>query len=66
MPFDLREVRLPNDLCAAAEHRFREQFSSLEELLVFILKDLVREEVSELDQAEQRIIEERLKELGYL
>jgi len=66
MPIDVREVRLPNDLCAVAEHKFRGQFSSLEELLVFVLKDLVREQASELDQAEQRIIEERLKELGYL
>jgi len=66
MPIDLREVRLPNDLCVAAEEKFRGQFSSLEELLIFVLKDLMRDEASALDQAEQDIIEERLKELGYL
>lgn len=66
MPIDLREVRLPNDLCLAAERRFQEEFSSLEDLLIFVLKDLVRDEASALDQAEQRIIEERLRDLGYL
>ncbi len=66
MPIDLREVRLPKDLCIAAEQKFRERFSSLEDLLVFVLEDLLREDASKLDQAEERIIEERLKELGYL
>lgn len=66
MPIDLREVQLPNDLCLAAERRFQEEFSSLEDLLIFVLKDLVRDEASALDQAEQRIIEERLRDLGYL
>ena len=66
MPIDLREVRLPENLCIAAERKFREKFSSLEDLLVFVLEDLLREDASKLDQAEERIIEERLKELGYL
>jgi len=66
MPIDLREVRLPENLCTAAERKFREKFSSLEDLLVFVLEDLLREDASKLDQAEERIIEERLKELGYL
>jgi len=66
MPIHLREVRLPEDLCIAAEQKFRKKFSRLEDLLVFVLEDLVRDDASKLDQAEERIIEERLKELGYL
>jgi hypothetical protein len=66
MTSDSREVRLPEDLCAAAERKFGQRFSSLEELLTFVLQDLLRDEASRLDQAEQRIVEERLRELGYI
>jgi hypothetical protein len=62
----MRDVRLPADLCAAAEKKFGSTFASVEELLVFILQDLLRDDASRLDQAEQRLVEERLRELGYL
>ena len=63
---EIRDVRLPAGLCAAAEKKFAQKFSTLEELLTFILQDLLRDEALQLDQAEQRIIEERLRELGYI
>jgi hypothetical protein len=63
---EMRDVRLPADLCAAAEKKFRDAFGSLEELLTFILRDLSRDDASQLDQAEQQLVEERLRELGYL
>lgn len=63
---EMRDVRLPAELCAAAEKKFAQKFSSLEDLLTFILQDLVRDEALQLDRAEQRIIEERLRELGYI
>jgi hypothetical protein len=62
----MRDVQLPEDLCAAAEKKFGHVFGSLEELLVFVLRDLSRDEASSADQAEQRLVEERLRELGYL
>jgi hypothetical protein len=62
----MREVSLPEDLCAAAEKKFARKFGSLEELLTFILRELSRDEALQLDHAEQRIIEERLRELGYI
>jgi hypothetical protein len=62
----MREVRLPADLCEAAEKKFAQKFGNLEELLAFILRDLLRDEGARLDQAEQRIIEDRLRELGYI
>lgn len=61
-----REVRLPADLCAAVEQKLGQQFGSLEELLVFVLRELLRDEGAQLDQQEQRLVEERLRELGYL
>jgi hypothetical protein len=63
---EMREIRLPAELCAAAEKKFSQKFNSLEELLTFILRDLSRDDALQLDHAEQRIIEERLRELGYI
>jgi hypothetical protein len=62
----MREIRLPEELCEAAEKKFSQKFGTLEELLTFILRDLSRDEALQLDHAEQRIIEERLRELGYI
>jgi hypothetical protein len=62
----LCEVRLPADLCRAAEKEFGEHFATLEDLLSFILRTLLNEEAAEMDQAEVRILEERLRNLGYL
>jgi hypothetical protein len=61
-----RIVRLPQELCSAAEKRFELTFANIEELLVFVLRDLVREDAIQLDEAEQRLVEQRLRELGYL
>jgi hypothetical protein len=63
---EMRTVQLPADLCAAAEKKFDRRFGSLEELLAFVLRDLTRDEASQLDEAEQRLVEQRLRELGYL
>ncbi len=66
MSSDLREVRLPDELCHEAERRFSARFGSLEELLVFVLRELLRDQAAQMDQAEQRVIEKRLKDLGYI
>jgi hypothetical protein len=63
---EMRELRLPADLCNAAEKKFALQFGSLEELLAFVLRDLIREDAIRADEAEERLVEERLRELGYL
>jgi hypothetical protein len=63
---EMREVRLPADLCAAAEKKYAQTFGTLEELLVFVLRDLSRDDSAQLDQAEEKLVEERLRELGYL
>ena len=58
----IRQVSLPDDLCAAAERKF----GNLEKFLKFVLDEVLREDAVALDQREQRLIEERLRELGYL
>jgi len=62
----LREVRLPEDLCAAAEQKLPAQFDNLESLLTFLLREVLRDDAAALDQNEQRIVEERLRDLGYI
>jgi len=63
---ELREVKLPAELCTAAEQKFRARFGSVEELLTFLLREITEDTAARLDEAEQRIIEERLKGLGYI
>ena len=63
---DVRQVPLPEDLCAAVEQKFAGRFSSVEELLIFVLQELLNDPTARLDEAEQKIVEERLRELGYI
>lgn len=66
MNSDMRSVQLPADLCATAEQTFRERFAGIEELLAFVLRELVRDDAVRMDQDEQKFVEQRLKDLGYL
>jgi len=61
-----REVRLPADLCCLAENKYGKNFGSLEGWITFVLRTLVNDEATEMDRVEARIIEERLRSLGYL
>jgi hypothetical protein len=60
-----RKVSLPEEVCAAVEQRFGARFQSLESLLEFVLREIVRDDAEVLDRAEQQIIEKRLRDLGY-
>ncbi|MGO8795551.1 MAG: hypothetical protein ACLQLC_12065 [Candidatus Sulfotelmatobacter sp.] len=59
-------VNLPAELCAQAEQRFGPKFGNIEQLLEFVLRDLLRDDASRADEQEQRLIEQRLRDLGYL
>jgi len=45
---------------------FWARFASLEALLEFVLGELLRDDADKLDQAEQSVLEKRLRDLGYL
>jgi hypothetical protein len=63
---ELRSLQLPSSLCERAEQKFGARFGSLEELLTFVLQELLRDDAGKMDEAEQRLLEERLKDLGYI
>ncbi len=63
---EYRTVHLPEDLCAAAEKWTPKRFESLEALLRFLLAEIVKEDGSKLDQAEEQMIQDRLRDLGYI
>jgi hypothetical protein len=63
---EMRGVQLPADLCLAAEKKLGRAFSSVEELLIFVLRDFARDDAARADEHEQRLVEQRLRELGYL
>jgi hypothetical protein len=63
---ETRTIRLPAELCAQAEARFGDKFGSIEELLEYVLHELLRDDAAHADEAEQRIVEQRLRDLGYL
>ena len=62
----MRSVNLPAELCTRAEKRFVPKFGSLEQLLEYVLRDLLRDEAAQTDEGEQRMLEQRLRDLGYL
>ena len=63
---EFREVRVPEELCAAVEWRYGRHFASVEELVAFALRELLRDDVAQLNAEEERIIEQRLRDLGYV
>jgi hypothetical protein len=61
-----RNVNLSADLCARAEREWGPKFGGLEALLEYILSYLLQDDPHRMDQAEQNLVEQRLRELGYL
>jgi hypothetical protein len=61
-----RAVELPKELCARLEKTFGKPFASFEDLLVYVMQKLTQEQASQMDEAEQKILEQRLRDLGYM
>ena len=57
---------MPEELCASAEQRFGKQFPTIEPLLEFVLRELLRDGSEKLDEKEKAILEQRLRDLGYI
>lgn len=63
---DVRNVSLPENLCAAVEEKFGQNFGGLQEFLIFVLREMLNDQAGNMDEQEQRLVEQRLRELGYL
>jgi hypothetical protein len=62
-----RELRLPAELCRAAEERIKgTSFRTLEDFLTFVLRDLTSGRGAQAEEYERRLVKERLRDLGYL
>ena len=61
-----RNVQLSADLCELAETRYQSTFGSIEQLLESVLSELLRDDAAKLTQAETQLVEQRLRDLGYL
>lgn len=61
-----RNILVPEELCLAAEKMFAERFNSMDELVANLLRELLREDASRMDEGELAIIEQRLRGLGYV
>ena len=66
MNFPSREIRIKESLYQAIQDRFGPQFGSVDELVGFVLQELLRNDTTALDESEQQMIRARLKDLGYL
>ncbi len=62
----MRQISLPEELCALAEEQYGARFANVESLLEFVLGELLRRDTDVLDKAEQAALEKRLRDLGYL
>jgi hypothetical protein len=61
-----RQINVSEELCTAAEHRFGGHFANIESLVEFVLEELLRDDAEKLDREEKAILEQRLRDLGYI
>lgn len=63
---EAREIRIPADLCDAAEKKFADAFHNVDELVAFVLQELIHGDTVDMDRADQAAVEQRLRDLGYM
>ena len=61
-----RTVELPEDLCVAADKWSHGRFDNLETMIRVVLEEIVRNDSREFDEMEEQLLEQRLRDLGYL
>jgi hypothetical protein len=62
----MRTISLPEELCTKAEQKFQHRYENVEEFVIAVMTELLRDDATRMDMSEQKIIEERLKGLGYI
>ena len=62
----MRTVHLPENLCTEVEKCWGGGFSSIDDLLIFLLQELNQDHGKRLDKGEEQAVEQRLRDLGYI
>lgn len=63
---ECRTVRLPEELCEQAERWMGSRFESVESLITFVLQEIIKDDGSKMDQQEEEMVQQRLRDLGYI
>jgi hypothetical protein len=66
MTTQAREISIPESLYLDLEARLGPHFGSVDDMICFMVRELLRSDTRTLDQAEQQMIRTRLEDLGYL
>ena len=66
LPDQYRTVRLPEGLCKEAESWLHGRFENLEALITFAVRETIKDEGAKLDQREEEMVQQRLRDLGYI
>jgi len=61
-----RSAEISEPMSRAAQTRFSPRFSSLTELVNFVLRELLDDTALKMDEADECIIQQRLRDLGYI
>jgi hypothetical protein len=62
-----RDIREPAHLYDAAERLIKgTRFQTVDEFLVFVLQELTSRDSTKFEEQERKVIEARLRDLGYL
>ena len=62
-----RTIEIPDEVCSEVEARWiGKEFPDLESFVRFVLETLLAPEIESLDRDEQQLLEQRLRDLGYL
>ena len=62
-----RSVDLPEELCKALESEFiSTELPTLRDIVLYVLDRVAARDVAALDVEEERLVEQRLRDLGYL
>lgn len=61
-----RSVQIPEDLYRTIKDRLGSQFTNVDDFVSYVLREVLREDFPSFDESEQKMIQSRLKDLGYL
>ena len=60
-------IELPRDLCEAVEKKYiGERFKDMNALIEYLLEQIIDDEALRMDEDERELLEQRMRDLGYI